>query len=108
MQLAESSDPEDVAEWQWRLSTPISTLLLGMLGVALSRTRPRERKLWKFVTAFLIYAGYYLLCTSARTLVQHGVLPAMPGIWWVPAILGLIVWFALREPGQKLGIFAAP
>ena len=108
LHLARSSDPEDVAEWQWRLSTPISTLLLGMLGVALSRTRPRERKLWKFVTAFLIYAGYYLVCTSARTLVQHGALPAMPGIWWVPAILGLVVWFALREPGQKLRIFAAP
>jgi lipopolysaccharide export system permease protein len=99
--LAGSSDSEDVAEWQWRLSTPISTILLGMLAVPLSRTRPRERKIRNFITAFLIYAGYYLVCTSARTLVQHGALPAMPGIWWVPALLGLILVFAMREPGRK-------
>jgi lipopolysaccharide export system permease protein len=104
--LAGSSDKADVAEWQWRLSTPISTLLLGMLGVSLSRTRPRERRLWKFVTAFLIYAGYYLVCTSTRTLVQHGALPTVPGIWWVPAILALVLLVTLREPGQKVGVFA--
>ena len=106
LHLAESKASEDVAERQWRLSTPISTLLLGMLGVPLSRTRPRQPKLWKFVTAFLIYAGYYLVCTSARTLVQHGELPKVPGIWWVPAMLGLILLFAMREPLRKPGLFA--
>ena len=104
--LAGSTASEDVAEWQWRLSTPVSTLLLGMLGVPLSRTRPRETKLWKFVIAFLIYAGYYLVCTSARTLVQHGEIPKIPGIWWVPAILALVLLAALREPCRKPGIFA--
>jgi len=108
MHLAGSSESEDVAELQWRLSTSVSTVLLGMLGVPLSRTRPRERKIRNFITAFLIYAGYYLVCTSARTLVQHGALPRVPGIWWVPALLGLILVVALREPGQKRGIFAAP
>jgi lipopolysaccharide export system permease protein len=106
--LVGSHDREDVAELQWRLSTPISTILLGMLGVPLSRTRPRERKIRNFLTAFLIYAGYYLVCTSARTMVQHGALPAVPGIWWVPGLLALIVAFASREPGQKPGIFASP
>ena len=104
--LAGSNASEDVAELQWRLSTPVSTLLLGMLGVPLSRTRPRETKLWKFVTAFLIYAGYYLVCTSARTFEQHGELPKVPGIWFVPALLGLILLAAMREPVRKPGFFA--
>lgn len=32
LRLAASHSPDDVAELQWRLSTPVSTLLLGMLG----------------------------------------------------------------------------
>lgn len=89
--LAASSLPRDVAELQWRFSTPISTLLLGLLGVPLSRGRPRQNKYEKFGAAILIYSAYYLLCTSARTWVQHGVVGGFPGIWWAPATLALLL-----------------
>jgi lipopolysaccharide export system permease protein len=89
--LAASSSPVDIAELQWRLSTPLSTLLLGLLGVPLSRAKPRQSKYAKMGTAILIYSGYYLLCTSARTWVQHGTVGAFPGIWWAPALLSLIL-----------------
>ena len=85
--LFASHAPEDVAELQWRFSTPIATLLLGLLGVPLSRTKPRQNKYAKMGTAILIYSAYYLLCTSARTWVQHGTVSTFPGIWWVPALL---------------------
>ncbi len=89
--LAASHTPEDSAELQWRLSTPISTLLLGLLGVPLSRAKPRQSKYAKIGTAILIYSGYYLLCTSARTWVQHGAIRSFPGIWWVPALLFIVL-----------------
>ena len=85
--LAASHAPEDTAELQWRFSTPIATLLLGLLGVPLSRAKPRQSKYAKMGTAILIYSAYYLICTSARTWVQHGAIPTFPGIWWVPALL---------------------
>ena len=91
LQLLHSTAPRDVAELQWRLSTPLSTLLLGLLGIPLSRGRPRQNKYEKFGTAILIYSLYYLLCTSARTWVQHGVVGFFPGIWWAPAVLGLVL-----------------
>lgn len=97
-ELAASSSAEDVAEFQWRLSTPLSTLLLGMLGVPLSRSRPRQNKYAKIGTAILIYSGYYLLCTSARTWVQHGTVAGFPGIWWAPALLALVLLAALSGP----------
>jgi lipopolysaccharide export system permease protein len=97
-QLAASNAAEDIAEFQWRLSTPLSTLLLGMLGIPLSRAKPRQSKYAKFGTAILIYSGYYLLCTSARTWVQHGVVAPFPGIWWAPALLALILLVALSWP----------
>jgi lipopolysaccharide export system permease protein len=91
--LAASHTPEDVAELQWRLSTPLSMLLLGLLGVPLSRAKPRQSKYAKMGTAILIYSAYYLLCSSARTWVQHGAIHSFPGIWWVPALLflGLVI-----------------
>jgi lipopolysaccharide export system permease protein len=96
--LVQSSAPADVAELQWRLSTGVSTILLGMLGVPLSRTRPRQSRYAKIGTAILIYSAYYLVCTTARTWVQHGTVPSFPGIWWVPALLALAVFVALYQP----------
>ena len=80
------------------MSTPLSTLLLGMLGVPLSRVIPRQGKYAKMGIAILIYSGYYLLGTSARTWVEKGVISAFPGIWWVPALLAVVLIIALVEP----------
>ena len=96
--LAASRAPEDIAELQWRLSTPISTLLLGLLGVPLSRAKPRQSKYAKIGTAILLYSAYYLLCTSARTWVQHGAIRSFPGIWWVPALLFVALLAATTWP----------
>jgi lipopolysaccharide export system permease protein len=98
--LAVSRSAADIAEFQWRLSTPLSTLLLGMLGIPLSCVKPRQSKYEKFGTAILIYSGYYLLCTSARTWVQHGVVAEFPGIWWAPTILAVIL--VLTAVGPRL------
>jgi lipopolysaccharide export system permease protein len=101
--LAASRTASDIAELQWRLSTPLTTLLLGMLGVPLSRAMPRQGKYAKFGTAILVYSGYYLLFTSARTWVQHGVIGPFPGIWWVPALLALFLLGALYKPKLTFG-----
>ena len=100
--LAASGSAEDTAELQWRLSTPLSTLLLGMLGIPLSRTRPRQGKYSRFGTALVVYFGYYLLCTSARTWVQHGVMPRFPGIWWAPGLLALLLLTTTYGPKLAL------
>jgi lipopolysaccharide export system permease protein len=97
--LATSDSASDIAEFQWRLSTPLSTFLLGMMGIPLSRTKLRQAKYAKFGTAILIYSGYYLLCTSARTWVQHGMVAKFPGIWWAPALLALLLLVTLNGPG---------
>lgn len=96
--LATSSRLQDVAEFQWRLSTALSTILLGMLAVPLSRIRPRQSRYAKMGAAALIYSSYYLLFTSARTWVQQGVVAAFPGIWWVPALLASVVAVIWVQP----------
>ena len=88
-ELLGSANPADIAELQWRLSTPLSAILLGLLGIPMSGSRQRQSRYTKFGTAIMIYFAYYLLFTSARTWVQHGIVGSFPGIWWVPGILAL-------------------
>ena len=101
--LRSSDSAPDVAEFQWRESTSLTTLLLGMLGVPLSRANPRQHRNAKVGIAILIYAGYYLLYESARTWVQTGVIPPFPGLWIAPALLALVLVFALLEARLGLG-----
>jgi lipopolysaccharide export system permease protein len=102
--LRNSDSTADVAELQWRLSTSATTLLLGLLGVPLSRARPRQHRNARFGVAILLYAGYYLLYESARTWVQTGVIPPFPGLWIAPAALALVLGCALYEPRFALSV----
>lgn len=101
-QLKVSDSAADTAELQWRLSTSWSALLLGMLGVPLSRAQPRQHRNTKAGIAILIYAGYYLFYESVRTWVQNGVIPPFPGVWIAPALLALILICALLQPRLAL------
>ncbi len=98
--LLQSDRLEDVAELQWRLSTPLSTLLLALLGIPLSRTNPRRGKYAKLGTALIIFAVYYQLFTIAKTNVENGNIDPVIGIWWVPAMLLALALVMLWRTGS--------
>jgi lipopolysaccharide export system permease protein len=79
---------EDRAEYQWRLSTPISALLLALAAIPLSRSRPRQGRYAKMLLALGIYAIYFILLDVSRSWVEQG---SISYIWWVPGLLGLVV-----------------
>jgi lipopolysaccharide export system permease protein len=86
--LALSRKPKDRAEYQWRISTPITTLLLALLAIPLSRSRPRQGRFARLLFAFVIYAAYYNLMGVSETWVKQQVII---NIWWVPLLLALVV-----------------
>ncbi len=99
--LAASTLPADIAELQWRLSTGLSTFLLALLGMSLSWGRSSHNRYAKFGPAILAYSAYYLVCTVARTWVEHGRVGRFPGLWWAPAGLAVIllaIWIVRRYP----------
>ena len=101
-----SNSRKDIAELQWRFSTPFSTVLLGLLAVPLSRALPRTGKHAKIFTATVIFAVYYFLGLMAKTLVEKGTLPLFPGLWLIVIGLGLLVAFFLipsRLTGKSFG-----
>lgn len=91
-----SSLPDDRAEFQWRLSTPVSTLLLALMALILSGSKSRQGKYARLPLAIGIYAVYYNLLTVSRTCVEHGTLDT---IWWAPAVLSVIV--AMSMPWRR-------
>jgi len=98
--LAASDSPKDRAEYQWRISNPVTTLLLALLAIPLSRSKPRHGRYAKLLLAFLIYATYYNLIGISRTWVEQ---QTASSIWWAPSLLAAVVvafylpWHTLRS-----------
>ena len=85
----------DRAEFQWRLSTPVSTLLLALVALRLVDSKPREGKYARMPMAIGVYAVYYNLLGLGRTWVEH---ETLPNIWWVPALLACLIVVLSTSP----------
>lgn len=84
----------EVAELQWRLGVPLSTLILGFLAVPLSRSRPREGRYGRLAIGLLVFIIYFNLMSAARAWIEQGTVPPELGLWWVHAgvlLLGLVL-----------------
>jgi len=99
--ISRSDDSEEIAEFQWRLSAPLATVLLAMLGVPLSRSSPRRGKYAKVTTAVVIFVIYYNLSALTKKWVGNGVLDTVPGIWWVQLLLAALLLVLLWRPSLR-------
>lgn len=102
--LGRSDQPRDIAEFQWRVSRPIATILLALIAVPFSRASPRHDKGEKtYYVAALVFAIYYILNGLAQTWVEQGTIGRVPGVWWL-YVLMFIVALSLLSSGfwQKL------
>jgi len=95
------------AELQWRLSLPLTAILLAALAVPLSRTTPRQGQYAKIFSGILIYLIYTNLLNIAKKWVDRGDLSPSVGVWWVhlglvAIILVLFYWPSLKIQIEKL------
>lgn len=88
--LSGSARPKDLAEFQWRLSTPVATVLIALLALPLSRGGPRQGRFTKALLAVIAYAVFFNLMSFAKNLVQEGLVGAIPGLWWPLVLLALL------------------
>ena len=96
--LLRSDDSEEIAEFQWRFSTPLATILLALIGVPLSRSSPRHGKYAKITTAVVIFAVYYNLSALAKKWVERGIIDTLPGIWSTQLLLAGLLLILLWQP----------
>lgn len=83
--------PENAAELQWRLSIPLSTLLLSLLAIPLSYVQPRRGRYSQLLPALLLYFVYVNLLFLGRNWIEQKVLPISLGVWWVHGIVLILV-----------------
>jgi len=102
LDLLTSSDPKDRAELQWRISMPLSVLVLALLAVPLSRSSPREGRYARIGVGLLVYIIYTNLQSIARVWVEREIAPPWVGMWWVHA---LVLALALMLLGREAGWF---
>ena len=96
LNLRAAANSEEKAEYQWRISASLSTLLLVLAAVPLSRSQPRQGRYAKIIVALVIYALYLNLLIMSRTWVEQEVVSS---IWGVPGALAALV-VALFKPWQ--------
>jgi lipopolysaccharide export system permease protein len=109
--LLASDDPKAAAEWQTRVSVPVSILILALLALPLGRVPPRAGRYARVIAGILIYVIYVNAVHLAAVAVEDETIPAVLGVWWVHAIvLGVAVALVMRENGvfarQRSGVAA--
>ena len=99
-QLLASNGLDEIAELQWRIGVPLSTLLLGFLAVPLSRARPREGRYGRLAIGLLVFIIYLNMMSAAKAWIEQGTISPALGIWWVH---GLVLLFGLALLGYQNG-----
>jgi lipopolysaccharide export system permease protein len=95
-----SSVPNQIAELQWRLSRPFTTMILALFAVALSWFNPARSTTGQLIPAIGVYIVFYNIMELARTWVEQGIVGAVPGIWWVHVLM--LAFFAAVLERQNL------
>ncbi len=100
--LLELGKPEHIAELQWRISMPLTMIVLTLMAVPLSHTSPRQGRFLHLFTAILIYFLYTNGIGVAQKLVEREQLSALVGVWAVHALALLAVAaLSLRQPSVR-------
>ncbi len=105
-ELLGSSVPSDVAQLQFRASTPLMALVLTLIAVPLSRLRPRQGRYARVGFAIVVYFVYSNLLSAAKVWGWRRVIcRPRSGSWWVHLLaLALGLYLVLREARTGMNI----
>ena len=87
------------AEIQWRLSQPLSILILSIIGVLLGKTSPRTGKGVNVLIGIIIFMVYNNGLLVAKTSIESGELNPLLGLWTIHiiSILFLLIFYQFRQ-----------
>ncbi len=101
--LMRSSDPLHRAELQWRIGVPLSTIILAIFAVPLSRSQPRSGRYGRLAVGLLVFIIYFNLLSAAKAWVEKGEVDPSVGLWWVHGLflLGALTLLAVQDQVHK-------
>lgn len=101
------TDKSAVAELQWRLAMPISTIIFALIAVPLCEIKPRYGKMTQLFPAMLIFLTYADLMFLARDWIRFGKISGLLGMWWIHglALLLAILLILYRVGWRRICLF---
>ena len=98
------------AELQWRISQPITVLILSVIGVFLGKASPRSGKGINLLIGVVVFMIYYNSLLAAKSAIELGHINSILGLWVVHflVILLLILFYKLRQgkiPNYLISLF---
>jgi lipopolysaccharide export system permease protein len=99
--LLKSNNPYIKAEMHWRLSSPISLLLLAILAIPLSYSSPRQGRYAKLFTAIMLFAVYAGMLGMARVWLEQGKVPASLGFWWAHGLVLILALYLITKSNGR-------
>ena len=102
------SNQNNMAELQWRISVPLSVLILGLLAIPLSRVKSRQGRYAHFIPAVLIYVVYANMLFVSRTWIENGTISAWIGMWWIHILmLGVALFLFIKLSDHDVQLLPA-
>ncbi len=98
LDLLNSDQLQHMSMLQWRIVTPVSIVVLGLLGLKMSKTGPREGRFGKMFLALVFYVIFNQLLVTSSEALTKGNLPPVIGLWPVPL---LFLIYALYQGNLK-------
>ncbi len=99
-ELINSSNPNEIAELHWRIAMPVSSIVLALLAILLSRADPRQGRFAKLFVALICFITYLYLMTMGKTWLKQEAIPAYLGLWWVHVLfISMAFFFWYRQYG---------
>ena len=87
------------AEIQWRVSQPISVLILSIFGIFLGKSSPRTGKGINLIIGVVIFMLYNNALLVAKSAIESGDLSPLIGMWSIHLLLLLIliIFYQFRQ-----------
>ena len=105
-ELIADAGPRDKAELLWRISLPVSAVIVALLAIPLSSFNPRVGRSINLILALLIYVVYTNLISLSQAWVAQERLGFHVAVWLVHAaflsIVALLFWRRMTLPSLRL------
>jgi len=93
------------AEIQWRVSQPISVLILSIFGVFLGKTSPRTGKGINLIIGVVVFMFYNNALLVAKSAIENDQLSPLIGMWGIHLLLLLILIIIYQFRQGKVAYF---
>lgn len=77
----------EAAELHWRIGVPVSTVILAIFAVPLSRSQPRQGRYGRIAVGLLVFIIYFNMLSAGKAWLEQGSVPPALGLWWAHALM---------------------